>query len=298
MAFADIKQANYLILDLEGHGREHVIDDIDLSRTVGWFTSIFPVCLEVSKNNDFLSIIRSVKHKLRNIPNKGIGYGLLKYLTPDQASNIHKIKMANNPLIAFNYLGQFDSNKNTNSLLSFAEEWVGDYQEKNNVRVHTLDIDGVILNGSMSFDWVYGKAFYAEDTIQKLAEAFKNKLILIIGTIPLLEKTATYVPSDFPLLGLNPKEFEKLISEHIKILDPKLKLKNIYPLSPMQQGLLFQELYAKNSGNYIVQQVIELKGTLDEYVLKKYGVSSLIDMIFYLYWFCYNGFYSTNSICC
>ncbi|WP_246063161.1 condensation domain-containing protein, partial [Paenibacillus ehimensis] len=88
-------------VNLEGHGREEIIPDVDVSRTVGWFTSQFPVVLELGQDEPVGQRIKRVKEGLRHIPNKGIGYGILRYLSAPQEG----MKFGVEPEISFNYLG-------------------------------------------------------------------------------------------------------------------------------------------------------------------------------------------------
>jgi NRPS condensation-like uncharacterized protein len=82
-AFKEWTGQRYLLVDLEGHGREAIFEDVDLSRTVGWFTTIFPVLLNLGKVSEPGEVLKSIKEQLRRIPNNGIGYGLLRYLSKD-----------------------------------------------------------------------------------------------------------------------------------------------------------------------------------------------------------------------
>src|SRR5204862_2912758 len=92
-----------VLVDLEGHGREDLFPDVDLSRTVGWFTTLYPVALTVPVDGDPGTVLKSVKEQLRAVPRKGIGYGALRYLT--DAEGLHGPVP---PQVSFNYLGQFD----------------------------------------------------------------------------------------------------------------------------------------------------------------------------------------------
>ena len=94
-------------ISLEGHGREELVEGIDLSRTVGWFTTIFPVNLDLRGTVGPGEVLKSVKEQLRRIPQRGIGYGLLRYLRGDE-NLAAQLRSAPQPEIAFNYLGQFD----------------------------------------------------------------------------------------------------------------------------------------------------------------------------------------------
>ena len=92
------------LIQLEGHGREDLFDDIDLTRTVGWFTSLFPVRL--TPTADLGGSIKAIKEQLRAIPDKGMGYGVLRYL--GDAATQAALAALPQPRITFNYLGQFD----------------------------------------------------------------------------------------------------------------------------------------------------------------------------------------------
>ncbi len=100
--FADWTGRRNLLVALEGHGREDLFTDVDVSRTVGWFTSLFPVLLDISAATDPGEALKLVKEELRAVPNRGIGYGLLRYLSGTDALP------APQPEVSFNYLGQLD----------------------------------------------------------------------------------------------------------------------------------------------------------------------------------------------
>ena len=93
-----------LRFDLEGHGREEIAPDLDLSRTVGWFTTIFPVTLAAPPGAGPGDLLRGVKEALRAVPRRGLGYGLLRYL--EEAPELAAIPASE---VAFNYLGQLDA---------------------------------------------------------------------------------------------------------------------------------------------------------------------------------------------
>ncbi len=94
-------------IHLEGHGREEIVEGVDLSRTVGWFTSMYPVFLHLKQKASWGEALKSVKEQLRQIPNQGIGYGILRYLSSDEET-VNKLQQLPKPEISFNYLGQFD----------------------------------------------------------------------------------------------------------------------------------------------------------------------------------------------
>ncbi|XOS93334.1 condensation domain-containing protein [Brevibacillus laterosporus] len=127
-----------VIVNLEGHGRESIIKNMDITRTVGWFTSQYPVVLEMKPEQNLPYLIKRVKEGLRHIPQKGIGYGIIRYLS-DHQGNSYNIE----PQISFNYLGQFDQDLQNNAM-QISPYSVGDTISKNTARPYVLDLNGMI----------------------------------------------------------------------------------------------------------------------------------------------------------
>jgi amino acid adenylation domain-containing protein/non-ribosomal peptide synthase protein (TIGR01720 family) len=167
------------LIDLEGHGREEIVVGVNLSRTVGWFTTIFPVLLELKKASDLRQALKSVKKQLQNIPNRGIGYGLLRYLS-DDADIVHRLQQLPRSEISFNYLGQLDLAQSNDSLFSVASESSGAASSLYNKRLHLIDINGFVANGQMQMEWTYCSAIHRQDTIERLAHSFMETLRWLI----------------------------------------------------------------------------------------------------------------------
>ncbi|GCL39115.1 non-ribosomal peptide synthase [Sphaerospermopsis reniformis] len=168
-----------VLFNLEGHGREEIVDSVDLSRTIGWFTTIFPVLVELPATENLGETLKTVKEQLRAIPNKGIGYGLLRYLSqdPEIASQLKTLPQAE---ISFNYLGQFDQQINTNSWMQPASESAGRMHGLQNNRPHLLDINSMIVEKQLQIEWTYSTNLHQAATIEKLAKEFINTLQDII----------------------------------------------------------------------------------------------------------------------
>ncbi|MFM9158433.1 MAG: condensation domain-containing protein, partial [Dolichospermum sp.] len=137
-SFSQWTGADSLLIDLEGHGREELFNDVSLSRTVGWFTTIYPVFLQLGKTSDIGENLKNIKEQLRKIPNRGIGYGILRYLCQniDICQQLEKLPQ---PQISFNYLGQFDQIQSEPILLGFAPESPGRIFSPKAARGHILD---------------------------------------------------------------------------------------------------------------------------------------------------------------
>ncbi len=164
-----------LRVQLEGHGREPVVEGIDLGRTVGWFTTQFPVLLELTRPGDLAYTVKSVKETLRRIPRKGIGYGVLKYLSPPAAG----MEFGPPPQVGFNYLGQFDPGAGTGeeNLFTASPMPIGDAVGPNSQRPLTLDINAVVQGGRFTFTLSYNREEYRRETMERLATAYRDFLV-------------------------------------------------------------------------------------------------------------------------
>ncbi|UCM94175.1 MAG: amino acid adenylation domain-containing protein [Candidatus Megaira endosymbiont of Mesostigma viride] len=243
-------------LDLEGHGREEIVG-LDVSRTIGWFTTVFPIKLKI-EGGGYREYIKTIKEQLRQIPNKGIGYGVLRYLGSE---DIQSQLACTTPEIVFNYLGQWNSSEQTNGMFTFGDESIGSSVDLKNTRAHILEINSHVTHGQFRVVFGYSGNVYSGSVIKQLATCYIDHLKGIIEHcrgVEILE----YTPSDMPLAHLSQSELDYCI----KLL-PK-NIERIYRLSPMQEGLLFTALY-RDSDEYLVQGLYELTGEIDTQILKE-----------------------------
>jgi len=196
-----------LVIDLEGHGREDLFENSDLSRTVGWFTSIFPVRLTLDNANSPSDALKSIKEQLRHIPNRGIGYGLLRYLNPETA---WQLKMRHQPEISFNYLGQFYNQLSDDMLFKMAPENSGQTHSPSGQRRYLIEINGLIIENQLQLEWTYSKNRHQRATIEQLAHDFIAALQTLI-THCQSQKTGNYTPSDFLSSKLSQNSLDKLM---------------------------------------------------------------------------------------
>ncbi|MEW9697560.1 amino acid adenylation domain-containing protein [Paenibacillus sp. SI8] len=244
---------NKVLVNLEGHGRESIIPNIDITRTIGWFTSQYPVVLNMEASSNMSYLIKTIKENLRQIPKKGIGYGILRYLT----GNLDDIQFKMNPEISFNYLGQFDQDIQ-NSAMQLSRYSHGTTASENQTRNHLIDINGLIVAGKLSLSLRYSRTQFRQETIAQLAALFRDSLQDIIRHCVAKEKPEL-TPSDVSLKGVAIEELEQFVqqSEHIG------EIENIYALSPMQNGMFFHNLLHSNSNAYVIQTTLDLHGSLD-----------------------------------
>ena len=207
-----------ILLELEGHGREDIFasnaeeashERVDLSRTVGWFTTLFPVLLELDVDEgDLGAAIQSIKEQLRRIPRRGIGYGILRYLAGEPA-----LKQMPPAEVLFNYLGQFGNaltQKQANSVVfGPAKEDRGGAYSLNGTRTHLLEVNAIIIEEQLQIEWTYSKNLHQPKTIETLAANFIETLSALIAHCQQPE-AGGYSPSDFPLAQLDEQALNKL----------------------------------------------------------------------------------------
>ncbi|MCO8165754.1 amino acid adenylation domain-containing protein, partial [Pseudomonas sp. 21LCFQ010] len=243
-----------VLIQLEGHGREDLFETIDLTRTVGWFTSMFPV--KLTPQAALVDSIKQIKEQLRAIPEKGIGFGALRYLGSEASRRA--LAELPQPRITFNYLGQFDGSFNDENIeqdsafLTPAGEASGDPQSLEAPLGNWLSINGHVYGGELNLNWSFSRDMFAHATIQRLADEYAMELKQLIEHCS-AETTAGVTPSDFPLVQLSQVQLDAL---PISARD----IEDIYPLSPMQQGMLFHTLYQQEAGDYINQMRVDVRG--------------------------------------
>ncbi|MNW26218.1 Linear gramicidin synthase subunit D [compost metagenome] len=245
-----------LLIDLEGHGREEITPGLDLSRTVGWFTAIYPVHFVLEPDTDPGQALKAIKEQLRRVPGKGLPYGVLRYLSGDEGLK-EKLAALPAPEISFNYLGQFQqSQEGEASVFGTARESYGAVQSTGELRRHTLDVGGFVAEGKLHLTLSYSASLHREETIAGLLAQFKNGLLSLIAHCQLPE-AGGFTPSDFPYARLSQTEIDRGFGQGSDIED-------VYTLVPAQEGMLFHTIYAPASGVYIQQVSVELKGTFHE----------------------------------
>jgi amino acid adenylation domain-containing protein/non-ribosomal peptide synthase protein (TIGR01720 family) len=253
-AYARWSGESRLLLDLEGHGREQIFDGLDVTRTVGWFTAIFPVLLEAGDVSRPGPALKGIKEQLRKIPRRGISYGVLRYLS-EGGEVKRQLRSLPRAEVGFNYLGQLDQLTDETRLFRLSRWPVGPTRSPRGRREHLLEINGWISGGQLQLSWGYSENIHRRETISQLAEGFVEALLSIIAHCRSAE-AGGYTPSDFPLAGLGQEALDRLSAANRQIED-------IYPLSPVQQGMLFHSLSEPDSGVYVTQLSCELEGDLD-----------------------------------
>ncbi|MBK8552374.1 MAG: amino acid adenylation domain-containing protein [Ignavibacteria bacterium] len=184
-----------IIIGLEGHGRESIVEGIDTTGTVGWFTNLYPVLLELSADSEVSDAIRNVKEQLRSVPDKGLGYGVLKYINKDES-----MTGKNCWEIVFNYLGQLDNAVSGSKWLSAAKEFSGTDMSGDIPVSEKLSINGFIQSGELNINWKYSSLHFEKKTISSLSEKYLNILQTLIQHCTEEQRSnVIHTPSDFGL---------------------------------------------------------------------------------------------------
>ncbi|HEX3525995.1 MAG TPA: condensation domain-containing protein, partial [Thermoanaerobaculia bacterium] len=228
-----------LLIDLEGHGRDaEDSEDLDVSHTVGWLTTIAPVLFDLTAvplEAGASGALPEIRRQLRALPRRGAGYGLLRYLAAGESP----LSRATAASLLFNYFGQIDAALLPDSRFSPAPESAGENVSPRNRRSHPLQLDAVVTGGRLHLNWSYSAALHRPETIERLARDAAEELKRLLG------------------IGCEGRDGS----------DGLAGAEAVYPLTPMQQGILFHSrLAAEPAGStelYVAQFNCALHGPLD-----------------------------------
>ncbi|MET8854209.1 amino acid adenylation domain-containing protein [Amycolatopsis sp. NPDC004625] len=243
-----------VLLELEGHGREDVFGDLDLSRTVGWFTTLYPCAVEVPREGGWGAVLKAVKEALRAAPDRGLGYGVLRYLGEAELPEPR-------PVAAFNYLGRFDlAEGESGEPFRSAPSAIGLTRAPHLTGTARLDITAAVTaDGELEFEWTYSPGVHDEPAVTRLADGVRTALREIVAHCA-DPAAGGATPSDFPLADADQAELDRLLGDGRNVDD-------VYPLTPMQAGMLFHSL--SEPGTYLEQLCFTLTGADDPAALER-----------------------------
>ncbi|MER6146435.1 amino acid adenylation domain-containing protein, partial [Streptomyces sparsogenes] len=261
-----------LLIDLETHGRhQNLAKGTELSGTVGWFTSHHPVRLDPGIYNqaqafaggtDTGRVLKRIKEQLRAIPHEGIGYGLLRHLNPTTSPHLNTLPT---PQIAFNYLGRLPTGQQTHWTPAAQSTAAGSGPDPHMPTPHTLTINALTRDTphgpTLTTTLTWPQNHLTPTDIQELADTYHQALTALTAhtTLP---GAGGRTPSDLPLLNLTQADIDHLETTHPHTTD-------IWPLAPLQEGLLFHALYDTHTHDvYTSQQTFRIHGPLNIPTLK------------------------------
>jgi non-ribosomal peptide synthase protein (TIGR01720 family) len=196
-------------VDVETHGREEIWPDVDLSRTVGWFTTFHPLAVELDDPDDVGAALVTVKERLRRMPNGGLDYGVLRYLAPSADGEDWPTSDA-----VFNYLGQVDAGVASDAVLRRSRESPGGDAAGSPAAPlgYALVVNGGIVDGALETVWIFDRQRLGHDVVTDLMEGFFEALRAIVAhcTTP---GVGEVTPSDFRRVALEQDELDAIASE-------------------------------------------------------------------------------------
>jgi len=211
-AFAPWTGSRSLLIDLEGHGREALFEDLDVSRTVGWFTTIYPVLLDLEEAIAPSDALKRVKEQLRRIPNNGFGYGALRYLCRDREA-VERLRAQPKAEVAFLYLGQFNlAGKGSVSLFNAASEFSGPSRSSRNMRKHLFEITAAVVDGELKITWIYSQNIHQRKTVENLADQYLASLRALISSCR-SAGVVGHTPSDFAEFGWDQADLDDILNK-------------------------------------------------------------------------------------
>jgi len=195
-----------ILVAMEGHGRDYLQGEMDLSRTIGWFTCLYPLVLNYHSGKTKKERIQAVHQQLHDIPNKGIDYGLGRYLGNDSrlASRLEDFS----PELCFNYLGQLDQSADHLSLFEPLLEDRGPVEEPKNLRRYLLEVNAYIISHQLHIELTYSVNHFSIATISQLTKLYKDKIKSFIST-----SNDSLSTLDFPLAQLNKQDLKNLLTQ-------------------------------------------------------------------------------------
>ncbi len=253
-ALAEAGGANAALIALEGHGREDWSQELDLSRTVGWFTSIFPFLLDLRGVDSPIDALVAAKESLRALPRRGAGFLALR--AAGEASIRARLAALPQPEVLFNYLGQLDASIPADSPFVPASESAGPWRSPSQRRDHLLEVNASIQGGCLRVTFRFSPAAQRRETVERIAAAFRRELVAITeaGHARLVPM---FSPADFSLARIGPEDLARLLAAEPALVD-------LYPLTPLQEGLLFQALADPASDAYVEQVAATFVGIFDQ----------------------------------
>ncbi|MGR3186453.1 plipastatin non-ribosomal peptide synthetase PpsC [Bacillus subtilis] len=208
LAICEWTGGSKLRIAMEGHGREHILPELDISRTVGWFTSMYPALISFENHRDELGTsVKTVKDTLGRIPNKGVGYGMLKYLThPENKS----ITFSKTPEISFNYLGQFNDIERQDT---FRPSSLGSGKDITHTwkREQIIEMSAMTADKKLHFNLSYPPARFHRNTMEQLINRIEHFLLDIMKHCAGQQK-AEKTLSDFSSQSLTAEDLDSISS--------------------------------------------------------------------------------------
>ncbi|MBF6415523.1 non-ribosomal peptide synthetase [Nocardia cyriacigeorgica] len=260
------------LITLEGHGRaEEILPGADVARTIGWFTSVYPVAIDlagIDLDDAFAggdaagAAVKATKEQLRAVPDKGVGYGMLRYLDAETAAALSDTPQ---PQLGFNYLGR----AGTATSGAWLPRRFAATQDEHAPLPAVVDINAVLTAGGLEVTWDYASRLLDAGEVAELAELWSAALRALVAHAR-TPGAGGRSPSDFDLVTLTQAQIDDWERRYPCLVD-------VWPLSPLQYGLLFHARYDSDTADgYTVQSLLTLAGVVDADRLRS-AAQALVD---------------------
>ncbi|KAJ1968266.1 hypothetical protein H4R35_006477, partial [Dimargaris xerosporica] len=253
---------------MEGHGREPWSSDLDISRTVGWFTSFYPLVLHAQRNATLAAVLHQAKERLQQIPTKGFSYFVLKYMASASADERSKL-LTKTPArldVLFNYFGRFTQSTSMHQSL-VTIDWSDQYGEHDNPTEDWVPFDQYVMamvgGDTLRLGIDYNTRRCTDTAMTTLLATWANHLRNLVQafTADPLAISPVVTHFDFDLLPLTVSDFNQLSAQLTQRNLSWHQIEDLYPCTPLQSGLLLSTL--RNPHAYLVQYHVTLTGDLD-----------------------------------
>jgi amino acid adenylation domain-containing protein/non-ribosomal peptide synthase protein (TIGR01720 family) len=207
-----------VVVELEGHGREEIGEEVDVTRTVGWFTTFYPVLLEVDAGAGVGEALKAVKEQVRRVPERGLGWGLWRWLRETGEEGDGGSELEAEAELSFNYLGQFDHMLGEGAAFVPAPESAGSERSPRGRRSHLLEIVGSVFDGRLQLSWTYDTDTHRRETIDAVAHWYMEALRNLIEHCR-SPQAGGFTPSDFSKMKLSQEELDELVDDLSELVE-------------------------------------------------------------------------------
>ncbi|MGP5014784.1 amino acid adenylation domain-containing protein [Glutamicibacter ardleyensis] len=245
VAYAELFEAEDVAILMEGHGRDDLDTDIDVSRTVGWFTSIYPVVIPAgSSTQSTTSAVSNARAGLKTVPTKGIGYGILKYISG------YNEELDRIPEVSFNYLGAIPRD------MVIGDEKYGAFHAGDAPSHTSVELNIFLIDNSLHVRIAIDRRLLELPAYAAFSTVYHD-VIARFASDCASPASKTYSPADFEGIELTETELDIVVSEYGGAIE------NLFPLTPAQQGMLFHQLLSADGSDYFGQITTTVHGSLE-----------------------------------
>jgi non-ribosomal peptide synthase protein (TIGR01720 family) len=268
MAWREWRGEEELQLEMEGHGREE-IGRVNVSRTVGWFTALYPLRLQFGGAAG-VEVLKGIKRQWRDVPGGGVGYGVLRYGMGGREEWRKKLEIGQKAQVRFNYLGQVEAGlmEEGRVVRKLGEEWKGEERSGKGKRSAGLEFEAVVIGERLRMSWSYNGARKQKSEMERLGEMVVQSLRGLLEEYR-SRNTVAWVPVEIAGVRMKQRDVDELWRRLEERGSGAREIEEGYGLTPLQGGMLFHMMYEPGNDYYFVQLSCVLEGKLEEKSFKR-----------------------------